>query len=272
VGLLGCRTSGTESSSDRGATSSVTEIAAPAGTESLAVRWVKVVTPHEGTLLAAVAMPERSGPFPAVLILHGTHGFAAEYVQLARALARRGFVGVAACWFSGGRGAGMRFITPIAWPDAPALSAASSDTAQHAVEALVRAVRELPGVRGDRIALFGHSRGGAAVLNYVLAPHAMSAVVLNSTGYPVEPVEGLEVVRTPILILHGTADDPSDGGSAFSNVARARAFESALRRANRRVEAEYYEGGGHNALFTSETQRQAEIDRMTKFFERYLFE
>lgn len=50
-------------------------------------------------------------------------GFAREYVQLAQALARGGLLAIAACWFEGGGGPGARFVTPIACPDAPALTA-----------------------------------------------------------------------------------------------------------------------------------------------------
>src|SRR4029453_12168403 len=148
---------------------------APAGAATLAGQWGKTAAPGAGSTIAAVARPEGKGPFPAVLILHGTHGFALEYVQLAQSMARHGVVGVAACWFAGGRGAGSRFITPIVCPDAPPLSAASSDTAQRAVGALVRAVRDLPGVRADRVALFGHSRGGGAALNYILRSRSVRA-------------------------------------------------------------------------------------------------
>jgi len=245
---------------------------APAGAETLAVQWVKMATPGSGTMIAAIARPEGTGPFPAVLILHGTHGFALEYVQLAQAMARRGVVGVAACWFAGGRGAGARFITPIACPDAAPLSAASSDTAQRTAAALVQAVRELPGVRSDRVALFGHSRGGGAALNYILRSHSVRAAVLNSAGYPTELVERARHMRTPILILHGTADDPADGGSSFSNVQMARNFESALRRAGKSVEAKYYEGGRHNGLFASATQHDDEVERAMTFLQRYLLE
>jgi dienelactone hydrolase len=186
---IGCGKSTLNTFSGHGGTPVVSATEAPAGAETLAVQWVKIATPGSGAMIAAIARPGGTGPFPAVLILHGTHGFALEYVQLAQAMARRGVVGVAACWFAGGRGAGSRFITPIACPDAPHLSAASSDTAQRTVAALVRAVRELPGVRADRVALFGHSRGGGAALNYIVRSHSIRAAVLNSAGYPTEMVE-----------------------------------------------------------------------------------
>ena len=269
---IGCRESTLNTFSGDGGTPVVSATEAPAGAEALAVQWVKIATPGSGAMIAAIARPGGTGPFPAVLLLHGTHGFALEYVQLAQAMARRGVVGVAACWFAGGRGAGSRFITPIACPDAPPLSAASSDTAQRTVAALVRAVSQLPGVRADRVALFGHSRGGGAALNYILRSHSVRAVVLNSTGYPAEMVERVRNIRTPILILHGTADDPADGGSALSNVQMARTFESALRRAGKPVEVKYYEGGRHNGLFASATQRDDEVERAMTFLQRYLLE
>lgn len=81
------------------------------------VDWITVRT-DSGVVHAAVAMPEGNGPFPAIIILHGTHGFAQEYVQLARRFAAKGFIGIAACWFAGRKGGGQRFITPIDFADA----------------------------------------------------------------------------------------------------------------------------------------------------------
>ena len=56
----------------------------PHGTETLKVEWIKVAAPSSGIMLAAVARPPGSGPFPTIILLHGTHGFAQEYVHLAR--------------------------------------------------------------------------------------------------------------------------------------------------------------------------------------------
>ena len=76
----------------------------PTGTEKLAVQWMKASAPGQGVMLFAVARPGGAGPFPAVLLLHGTHGFAQQYVKLAEDLARGGLLAVAACWCSGGSG------------------------------------------------------------------------------------------------------------------------------------------------------------------------
>jgi hypothetical protein len=37
-----------------------------------------------GVILVAVARPSGEGPFPTILLLHGSHGFAQEYVRLAQ--------------------------------------------------------------------------------------------------------------------------------------------------------------------------------------------
>src|SRR5207247_1450384 len=80
----------------------VTAVAAPHGSDGLAVRWVSISAPDLGTLLAAITTPAGQPPFPSVLLLHGTHGFAREYVELAVELSRAGVLADAECWFCGG--------------------------------------------------------------------------------------------------------------------------------------------------------------------------
>jgi dienelactone hydrolase len=246
----------------------VAAVEAPAGTDLQGVQWVKVTTPELGTMLAAVARPAGAGPFPALVILHGSHGFAREYVRLAQSMAQNGITGVAACWFTGGGGVGARFVTPIPCPQAPAMAAPTSPNAQRTVDALVQAVRSMPGVRGDRIALFGHSRGGGAALHYVLGAGSVWAAVLDSAGYPEEVADRASRINVPILMFHGTADNPADGGSESTRVEAARRFEAALKRAGKQIEARYYEGAGHNGIFTSATQYDDEVQRIAAFMHR----
>ncbi len=252
-------------------TSPVVSIAgAPPGTEALAVQWVKISVPTLGILVAAVARPPGAGPFPTVVLLHGSHGFAQEYVRLAQDLASGGLLAVAACWFHGGGGTGSRFITPIDCPESPPMPNATSPEAMQTVDALVQAARTLPGARPDRIGLFGHSRGGGAALNYILRVGHVQAAVLNSAGYPSQLADLSSRVKAPILMLHGTADSPADGGAAVTNVQLARDFEARLRAAGKLVEAMYYEGGRHNGIFSNSTQYRDEVERMLAFLLRHL--
>ena len=66
----------------------VSVVDAPPGTEKLGVQWVRIADADLGVMLAAVARPSGPGPHPVVVVLHGTHGFAHEYVQWAHELAR----------------------------------------------------------------------------------------------------------------------------------------------------------------------------------------
>jgi carboxymethylenebutenolidase len=222
-------------------------------------------------MLAAVARPTGSGPFPAVLLLHGTHGFAREYVQWARELADAGFMAVAACWFSGGAGGGAKAVSPpIPCPDVPPLGPGEYREGLRYVDALVQATRRLPGVRADRYALAGHSRGGGMTMQYVLATGQVQAAMVHSSGYALRPADRAAQFTAPVLILHGTDDGPVDGGGPNTRVVLAREFEAALRREHKPVEAHYYAGGSHNSFFTNSTQHAAELKAMVDFLHRRL--
>jgi dienelactone hydrolase len=244
--------------------------APPKGAESLAVPWISVSVPGVGAFPAAIIRPSATGPFPTILLLHGSHGFAHEYVGLARDLALNGFVAVAAGWFREGSGPGSRFVTPIVCTDAPPRPDPLSPDVIRIVDALVAATRSLPDVRGDRLALFGHSRGGGAVLNYILRNNVVSAAVLSSSRYPTSLLHLCPALQAPILMLHGTDDRSEDGGTEFTHVDMARAFERALHSTSRPFEAVYYEGGRHNDIFARKGRYADELSRITAFLTQHL--
>ncbi len=245
----------------------VTATEAPAGTETLQVKWVRVSVPDLGAMRAAIARPSGTGPFPAVLVLHGTHGFARQYVEWANDLARGGFIAVAGCWFSGGGGAGVNEVTPpIPCPEIPPLGPGEYPEAVQFVDALVQATRARPGVRVDRLALVGHSRGAGAAQQYLLAKDNVQASVLHSSGYALRLWRRAAEFNAPILIMHGTADSMGEN----TQFGLAREFEMALRANNKPVETAYCEGCGHNTFFTNSAQRDDELNKMTEFLRRHL--
>lgn len=229
-----------------------------------------LAVPGNGVVQLAIARPAGQGPFPAIIILHGSHGFAREYVQLAKDMADSGVLAIAPCWFSGGGGAGAQFVTPINCPAGTmAMPMAASPEARLTVDAVVSAVHALPDVRPQQVAIFGHSRGGGAALNYLLGGGQANAIILDSAGYPEEVANAASGSDAPILILHGTADAPDEGGSVFTSVAMAQAFEAARRQAGKPVEANYYEGGTHNGFFNNAAQHQDELRRIKDFLRRH---
>jgi dienelactone hydrolase len=248
----------------------VAQAQAPAGAEDFGVTW-RVVRSPNGSILLAEARPAGSGPFPAVVLLHGTHGFAREYVQLANEFTKAGLVAIATCWFAPGQGEGTRFITPLKCPaSAPPISPHQSKQAMESIDSIMSAVRSLPEVDGKRVALFGHSRGAGVVWNYVLRGGKVRAAILNSSGYPDELIQNARKFAVPALLLHGEKDGPADGGSPMTDIRRARSFENALRDAGKSVDAAFYPAGGHNSLFADHAQHEDELKRMTKFLQRHL--
>jgi dienelactone hydrolase len=244
----------------------VTATEKPVGTEAMPVTWVRVAVPDLGVMRAAVARPSGTGPFPAVLLLHGTHGFSRQYVEWAHDLTSGGFIVVAACWFAGGGGADANNVTPIPCPEIPPLGSGEYPGAVQLVDALVQATRTLPGVRADRLALVGHSRGAGATQQYLLSNGNVQAAVLHSSGYALRPWRRADEFSVPLLIMHGTAD-------AFgknTQVALAREFEMSLRANNKTVETAYCDGCGHNTFFTDSTQRADELKKMITFLRRHL--
>jgi len=244
----------------------VTGIDAPAGTGEMPVKWIRVAVPDLGAIQAAVARPSATGSFPAVVVLHGTHGFARQYVEWATDLARAGFIAVAGCWFSGGGGDANAVTPPIPCPDIPPLGPGEYPEAVQFVEALVQATRALTGTRGDRLALVGHSRGAGAAQQYLMAGGNVQAAILHSSGYGLRPWNRAAAFNVPILIMHGTADSFGEN----TRFALARQFEMSLRTNNRSVETAYCEGCDHNTFFTKPGQRDDELKKMIEFLRRHL--
>lgn len=240
----------------------VIETEAPAGLRALRVQWVRIVTSDSGTMVAAVARPSGTGPFPAVILLHGSHGFAREYLGLAREIAGKGFLVVAPCWFKGGVAGDDSVSTPVDCPDAAPIPMGPSPEARTIVARLVEAARRLPDVRPDRIALLGHSRGGGAALNYLVHGGDVQAAILDSAGYTEEFIAAVAQIRAPVLVLHGTVDTL---GNEFTSHARARAFAAGMKAADRPVEVHVYQGGVHSGIFTDTRQHHDELRRIAKF-------
>jgi dienelactone hydrolase len=146
-------------------------------------------------LIGYLARPEGSGPFPAVVVLHGCGGFHQDMLAWADRLRRWGYVALAVDSF------GPRDIETkcVGFGDQPV----------DAFRALAY-LKTLPYVRADHVAVLGFSMGGASVLAALergsisgLFPDKFRAGVAL---YP--PCNGSTGVMTaPTLVLIGALDD-----------------------------------------------------------------
>ncbi|MSQ23401.1 MAG: hypothetical protein EXR58_02450 [Chloroflexi bacterium] len=248
----------------------IERIAPPAGTEGLGVSWIQISL-ERGTFLAAVARSNSAGPVPLVVILHGSHGFAQQYVRLAQDLAASaGVIAVAPCWFGGTAQGARPQSPPIECPDAPAAPGGLSPDAVQIVASLVGVLQTLPGVLPDHLALFGHSRGAAAAVTYASFRGTPQGVMLSGVGFPTGTLVLLQGTRSPLLILHGTRDGPSSGGATETVVSNARALEAAVQANGGIAEAHYAEGAGHNDIWIDSAQYAEWLGYMTDFLAGYV--
>ncbi len=244
-------------------------LAAPVGSRAQSgSQWIDVKGPQGAKLRALVFRPVGNGPFPVVVVLHGSpRGLRQEVLDWGPDLARAGFVTVVGCYFRGGYlRVGDQFVNPC--PEAPNLQDAR---AVENVIALMDAGRRVLGARRDRVGLVGWSEGGGVAAVVASSGADLQAVVavsgsfnyteLNPKIVPLA-ISLVQNLRAPLLILHSTADD-------VVPVEVAREYERRARALGKNVQAYYYEGGGH-ALFISPLFKEDVVRRTVEFLNQYL--
>jgi dienelactone hydrolase len=196
-----------------------TQVATPPGAyqQGGADHWYRAPTADGHSVELGVYLPESpvSTPTPTVLVLHGADGLRRNHEDLARAYADAGFIGIAGCWFD--------------QPDAPLVHGAVSCSggpvfkgteagAVADVDTLIAAVARVPGVDASRLAIVGHSYGGAVALMRASDTGATEPIVAASaplapapTSLPLRtgdryPIDHVDTVDGRVLVIHGRSD------------------------------------------------------------------
>ena len=218
------------------------------------------LTRAEGTVELFVQMPADAGPRPTILMVHG-HQFGARpggasYVRsgVLERMASRGYVAAAVSQPGYGTSDGP--------PDY------CGPHTQAAIRAALRYLESLPTVDGDRVALYGFSRGAIASAMVAVEEPALAAVALVAGTYDLgrafptgrpgldenilreagrgEAVESArsalrhaDRVVTPMLFVHGALDDRAPVG-------QVREFAAVLRGNGVPVRVVIYDDEGHS--------------------------
>lgn len=171
-----------------------------------------------------VFRPPEPGKYPAVIILHGTHGPGrAEkyYLGLSEDLARHRYVALFVRYYDRGRkGRGNRAL----W------AKTIGDTLTFA--------GTLPDVDPDRLALMGYSQGAFLALNDAPSDPRIRAVVAYYGGLSPGFVPVAQEYMPPTLLFHGTAD-------RIVPIRRSMETLEALRKAGQPSDLVVYVGAGH---------------------------
>jgi dienelactone hydrolase len=238
-------------------------VSAPKELTAPGAQWIKVEARDGHRMLAAVFRPQGAGPFPVVVVFHGLSGLQPAQLRLGEELASAGFVAVAGCWQ-------LISSPPAREPnpvcsEAPPQAAWEKDPARNSGKELIAAARSLPGVRPDRVGLYGLSRGGNPALWAGSTGAPVQAIVADAPAHvatrinppPPSTQTVLSGLSAPTLILHGTEDRavPAE---------QSRQYEQAARAMGKPVTALYFEGMGHQVTLMhagTETPALAEMRR-----------
>ncbi len=179
---------------------------------------------------AFVAYPPGAGPAPGVVIVHEWWGLNAQIREVARRLARQGYVAVVPDLYGGRVAADAEGAHVLA-------RGLDEDEALSRIGAAVAWLAGEPRVAKRRRALLGFCMGGRLALREALRDPSLSAVVLYY-GAPESRADRLAPLSVPLLGHFGAEDQ----GIA---VERVGAFESTLRGAGKVAEIHVYAGAGH---------------------------
>jgi dienelactone hydrolase len=158
-----------------------------------------------------------------VLLVHGPGGHARGQLQMAARLA--------------GLGLGVVLVSQPGYgrSDGPPDFVGPSTVA--ALEAALGALRKLPGVDGNRLAVWGVSRGAtAALLLAERQPAGLQAVVAQGGLYDLAELAAAASVKASVLLIHGRGDEAAP-------IAQARALAGAMRAGGARVDTLFLPGG-----------------------------
>ena len=174
--------------------------------------FVDIVGQGSQKIKAVVAMPEEKGPFPAIILAYGTGGFEPGYINIAKRFAAAGYVAMVLDYDSSKQGvSGGKALKEI----------------QTAIDVLAAQPEVLPG----KIALWGFSNGGAAVLNMAGLNGKLSGVVAVVPYLP--NASGTDKkVQVPVLLIGGEYDE-------VTPISSVRQYEKSLRDQKKPVDVLY---------------------------------
>lgn len=198
--------------------------------------------PNGVTLSGYLATPRSSGPSPAVVMIHEWWGLNYDTTVLADALAREGFVVLAADAFRGS----------VAKSPADARKQVTETPGEQIaadLDAALDFLRSHPQVDADRVASMGFCFGGTQAMYMGTRNPELAGVVIFYGGGPIQEASQLGSMKEagPVLGIYGK----EDGGIPVEQV---RKFEQAMESRGVENTITVYPGVGH-AFVKSNTYR-----------------
>lgn len=199
-----------------------------------------------------LAAPAADGPYPGIVLIHSFNGLEPGYRTLTDRFAAQGFV-----------------VLTVGWQTLEREPA--DDTVAQLVQDSVGFLRARGDVDGERLGLTGFCAGGRYTMLLLPQLEAFGAGVawygFPTAGEP-SPTDLVGDLDAPLLIVHGSADEPSP-------VADIYAYATALDEAAKPFELKVYQGEPHGFMLQDGELRedataQDAFGEMVGYFRRQL--
>jgi len=214
------------------------------------------VTSGELIYPAYISAPFQAGKYPGIVLMHSFNGLEPGYKTMVDDFASLGFVVIAPEWQTHNRTPADEIVAQLI-----------NDTAAH--------LKSREDVDGGRMGLTGFCAGGRYTMLFLPQMQEFKSGVAwygfpQSGGFNNEsaPVEFIDQLRQPMLIIHGTRDVPSPVSGIYN-------YATMLDASDKYFELKVYQGQPHGFMITdgqlSETfQAQDAFGEMVNFFNRTL--
>lgn len=232
---------------------SLVPLAAAAQADMLAVTSSEVaVTSAEQDYASYLAAPTDGGPYPGIVLIHSFNGLEDGYKTMVDQLAGEGFVVLAVGWQTFEQSPADAVVNQLV-QDSIAFLSARAD------------------VNPDLIGLTGFCAGGRYTMLLLPQIEGLKAGVawygFPTRGEPA-PVDLVGDLSAPMLIIHGTADQPSPIADIYN-------YATALDGAGADFELKIYSGQPHGFMLAGGQLRTDDVAvdafrEMADFFKRTL--
>lgn len=218
-----------------------------------------------GTVLGYQSRPKATGKYPAVIVIHANSGLNDHIQDVARRLAKEGYVALAPDLLSRKGGTAKAPSTDRGISNIREL--VTPDVIKGDVGATVTYLRGLKEVRGDRVGITGFCWGGGTAFYAATQVQGLRALVVFYGSTP-RPPELLQQLEASVLAHYGELDERISAGAPET--------EAAMKKYGKSYEYKVFPGARH-AFFSDDSPRSYHPEaakeawsRTLEFFKKHL--
>ena len=156
-----------------------------------------------GPVFGYLARPAAAGKYPGIIVIHANQGLNDYTRDVARRLAKEGYVALAADYLS--RRGGTMKVNPKSEGLGNIRELAPWQNVAEDTDAGFAYLRTLPDVRGDRLGLIGFCWGGEMTFATATQVRGLKAVVVFYGRSP-NPLDLVKNIEAPVLAHYGEKD------------------------------------------------------------------